>query len=175
MEKLGRNWEKYIKIKKIMRFHPTSAPNSCAITIKSTFSFPRTHKLYKIPKIFDKKWQKYPFFSRAPRAGGGCRQSPRQNFHAPIFGIPLFKTLALNPFLEFHFPYSTLHFGNSNSHRLPSTFGIPIPIIYPPLLEFHYLQITSNYGIPAILLTTSFLTSYLCLKLSKIPHIFNFN
>ena len=73
----------------------------------------------KITPIFDKNGKKIPFFRARSARGGG---PPR---HPPNRPAKIYRQKQPTPI-----------------------FGIPLPIIHPPLLEFHYLQIASNYGIP---------------------------
>ena len=93
----------------------------------------------KITPIFDKNGKKIPFF-RARSARGGGRHAARQIDPPKFTAKTTAKTQPPNS------PHT--HFWNSTSHHTPSTFGIPLPIIHPPLLEFQYLYIATNYGIP---------------------------
>ena len=82
----------------------------------------------KIAPIFDKNGKKIPFFrARSARGGGPPRHPPNR----PA------KTQPPKP--------PPKH--NRQTQPTP-IFGIPLPIIHPPLLEFHYLQIASTFGIP---------------------------
>ena len=80
----------------------------------------------KITPIFDKNGKKTHFFARAPRAGGPPRHPPNRPAKKPPKPPPKY-----------------------NRQKQPTPiFGIPLPIIHPPLLEFHYLLIASTFGIP---------------------------
>ena len=178
-------------------------PKRRAKLSKFQFSFPQTPKLpkswqkyplfYSLWLIFElfftkcdknnpdfwQKWQKKTFF-RARSARGGGRHATRQidppkftakttaktqppnsththfwnstSHHTPsTFGIPLFidRLQLWNSTIYRSPPIMEFHY-----LQIASTFGIPLPIIHPPLLEFHYLYIAPNYGIPTIVLTT---------------------